>query len=132
MRYSRKGEQIWGINFRRNIARLDEVSYWAPLSRQCDLFRLSEAGTLTNVAPQSQRSIEVTPYLLGMLERGGEDRPNTQTGGEVSFDAKIALTPSLTFDMAYNTDFAQVEVDEVRVNLDRFSIFLPEKRSFFF
>lgn len=131
LRYSGKGEQNWGINFQRNIARLDEVSYWAPLSRQYDLFRLSEAGTLTNVAPPSQRSIKVTPYVLGTLERGGEDGPNTQTGGEVGFDAKIALTPSLTLDMTYNTDFAQVEVDEVQVNLDRFSIFLPEKRPFF-
>jgi hypothetical protein len=131
LRYSGKGEQNWGINFQRNIARLDEVSYWAPLSRQYDLFRLSEAGTLTSVAPPSQRSIKVTPYVLGTLERGGEDGPNTQTGGEVGFDAKIALTPSLTLDMTYNTDFAQVEVDEVQVNLDRFSIFLPEKRPFF-
>ncbi|HCG71600.1 MAG TPA: hypothetical protein DE147_14105 [Gammaproteobacteria bacterium] len=131
LRYSGKGEQNWGINFQRNIARLDEVSYWAPLSRQYDLFRLSEAGTLTSVAPPSQRSIKVTPYVLGTLKRGGEDGPNTQTGGEVGFDAKIALTPSLTLDMTYNTDFAQVEVDEVQVNLDRFSIFLPEKRPFF-
>ncbi|NCF44516.1 MAG: hypothetical protein GWP70_06795 [Proteobacteria bacterium] len=131
LRYGGRGEQNWGINFQRNIARLDEVSYWAPLSRQYDLFRLSEAGTLTNVAPPSQRSVKVTPYALGTLERGGADGPNTQTGGEVGFDAKIALTPSLTLDMTYNTDFAQVEVDEVQVNLDRFSIFLPEKRPFF-
>ena len=50
---------------------------------------------------------------------------------DVGFDAKLALTPSLMLDVTYNTDFAQVEVDEVQVNLDRFSIFLPEKRPFF-
>ncbi|MEM7276966.1 MAG: DUF5916 domain-containing protein, partial [Pseudomonadota bacterium] len=41
------------------------------------------------------------------------------------------VTPSLTLDATYNTDFAQVEVDDAVVNLDRFSIFLPEKRPFF-
>ena len=33
--------------------------------------------------------------------------------------------------MTYNTDFAQVEVDEFQINLDRFSLFLPEQRPFF-
>ena len=33
--------------------------------------------------------------------------------------------------MTYNTDFAQVEVDEQQVNLDRFNLFFPEKRPFF-
>ena len=49
----------------------------------------------------------------------------------MGFDAKYMLTPSLSLDLTYNTDFAQVEADDVQVNLDRFSIFLPEKdRSF--
>ena len=34
-------------------------------------------------------------------------------------------------DATYNTDFAQVEVDQQQVNLDRFSLFFPEKRPFF-
>ncbi len=33
--------------------------------------------------------------------------------------------------MTYNTDFAQVELDEQRVNLTRFDLFFPEKRDFF-
>ena len=33
--------------------------------------------------------------------------------------------------MTYNTDFAQVEVDEQQVNLNRFNLFFPEKRPFF-
>ncbi|HEX2463198.1 MAG TPA: DUF5916 domain-containing protein, partial [Thermoanaerobaculia bacterium] len=41
------------------------------------------------------------------------------------------ITPSLTLDATYNTDFAQVEVDEQQVNLDRFNLFFPEKRPFF-
>ena len=41
------------------------------------------------------------------------------------------MTQNLTADFTYNTDFAQVEVDEQQVNLTRFSLFFPEKREFF-
>jgi hypothetical protein len=44
---------------------------------------------------------------------------------------KYSLTPSLTLDATYNTDFAQVEVDTQQINLDRFNLFFPEKRPFF-
>ena len=37
----------------------------------------------------------------------------------------------MTLDLTYNTDFAQVEVDDQQINLDRFSLFFPEKRPFF-
>jgi hypothetical protein len=47
------------------------------------------------------------------------------------FDLKYSLTPSLTFDGTYRTDFAQIEVDQQQVNLTRFSLFFPEKRDFF-
>ncbi len=46
-------------------------------------------------------------------------------------DLKYSLTPGLTLDLTYNTDFAQVEVDEQQINLDRFNLFFPEKRAFF-
>jgi hypothetical protein len=51
--------------------------------------------------------------------------------GDVGGDVKYNLTPSLTLDGTYNTDFAQVEVDDQQVNLDRFNLFFPEKRPFF-
>jgi hypothetical protein len=49
----------------------------------------------------------------------------------VGADLKYSITPSLTLDATVNTDFAQVEVDEFQINLDRFNLFYPEKRPFF-
>ena len=59
--------------------------------------------------------------------------PESELEKESDFgiDLKYSLTTSLTLDGTYNTDFAQVEVDEQQVNLDRFSLFFPEKRPFF-
>ena len=51
--------------------------------------------------------------------------------GDLGADAKYSVTQSLTADLTYNTDFAQVEADEQQVNLTRFSLFFPEKRDFF-
>ena len=50
---------------------------------------------------------------------------------EVGLDVKYGLTSNLTLDLTLNTDFAQVEADDQRVNLTRFSLFFPEKRQFF-
>ena len=44
---------------------------------------------------------------------------------------KYGVTQNLTADLTYRTDFAQVEVDEQQVNLTRFSLLFPEKRTFF-
>ena len=55
----------------------------------------------------------------------------TTLNPDVGVDVKYGLTKSLTADFTYNTDFAQVEVDEAQVNLTRFNLQFPEKRDFF-
>ena len=131
LRYGADEIQTWGVNFQRNIRRNNEVVYWAPLQRQYNLFRVSEAGTLNDLKPPAQRNLKVTPYVLGVASRGGNQPDGTHYDEEIGFDAKWSITPGLTLDATYNTDFAQVEVDELQVNLDRFSLFFPEKRPFF-
>lgn len=130
LRYS-PGQPSWSVNFQRNIRRRNERAFWAPLDRQHDLFRLVDAGTLTGLALPPQRNLKVSPYVLGESVdehgAGGSGRTRGRLGG----DAKYSLTPSLTLDLTLNTDFAQVEVDEEQINLDRFNLFFPEKRPFF-
>ena len=131
LRYGPEDVQTWGINFQRNIRRNNEVAYWSPLSRQHGLHRVTDAGTLENLEVPSQINLKVTPYLLGQAARGGELPSGAHYDGEFGFDIKYSITPSLTLDATYNTDFAQVEVDEQQINLNRFSLFFPEKRTFF-
>ena len=130
LRYGGAERQSWGINFQRNIRRNNEIVYWAPLDRQYTISRVSRAGTVTGIESGAQRNLQITPYVLATARRGG-DLAGTRNDQEVGVDIKYSLTPSLTLDATYNTDFAQVEVDDVVINLDRFSIFLPEKRPFF-
>ena len=130
LRYGRETIQTWGINFERIVRRTNEVSYWAPLPRQYNLFRLSLAGTIDKINVPSQKNLKITPYILGAQKRGGPQNIEANNE-EVGIDIKYSITPSLTLDATYNTDFAQVESDSLQVNLDRFSLFFPEKRPFF-
>ena len=130
LRYGQGDVQDWGINFQRNIRRNNEIVYWAPLDRNRNLFRVSRAGTLRGINPPSQRNLQITPYVLGQWQRGGA-LAGTESDSDVGFDIKYSITPSLTLDLTYNTDFAQVEADEKQLNLDRFNLFFPEKRPFF-
>jgi hypothetical protein len=130
LRFTSAETQDWGINFQRNIRRNSEVAFWAPIDRNRNLYRVSEAGTLQGVMPPPQRNLQFTPYVLGSARRGRE-LTGTETETEAGFDLKYLVTPSLTLDLTYNTDFAQVEADNQQINLDRFNLFFPEKRPFF-
>ena len=126
LRYPSGDAQAWGVNFQRNIRSRNEQSYWAPLPRQFNLNRLSLAGELHGLAVPQQRNLKLTPFAVGYWRGGGEtERP------DFGADLKYSITPGLTLDATYNTDFAQVEVDDEQINLDRFNLFFPEKRPFF-
>jgi len=130
LRFGKGDIQEWGLNIERRIRRNNEVAFWAPMSQDRNLFRVSEAGSIQGVKVPRQRNLQFTPYILGSAERGGV-LDGTESNQEIGFDLKYSVTPSLTLDATYNTDFAQVEVDDQQVNLDRFSLFFPEKRPFF-
>ena len=130
LRFGTAPVQTWGFNFERRIRRNNEVAFWAPLSQERNLYRVSEAGSIEGIRVPRQRNLQVTPYALGRARRAGEFA-GTDSQREIGIDLKYSITPSLTLDATLNTDFAQVEVDEQQVNLDRFSLFFPEKRTFF-
>ncbi len=130
LRYPRNEAQSWGMNFQRNIRARNEQAYWSPLPRQYDLNRISLAGELQSLRVPPQRNLQLTPYALGEALHHTESLTKMTTG-EVGADLKYSVTPSMTVDLTYNTDFAQVEVDDQQINLDRFSLFFPEKRPFF-
>ena len=131
LRYGSGKPQVWGLNLARFIRRKNEEDFWSPVPRQHTLFRVSMAGSLEGLEPPSTRTLLLTPSVVGSLQK--DYRANTATDAALEFgaDAKIGLTPSLTLDLTYNTDFAQVEADDQQVNLTRFNLFFPEKRPFF-
>ena len=132
LRFASGENQTWGVNFQRNIRKTNEIAYWAPLPIQFDLKRLSLEGTLTGLNLKAPRNLKLIPYALGRVSRDFAENPSeTKLEPELGADLKYSITPAITLDLTYNTDFAQVEVDQQQVNLDRFNLFFPEKRPFF-
>jgi hypothetical protein len=131
LRYEPGENRTWGVNFMRTIRRRQEVAYWAPLPFQFDLMRVSLAGSLTGLDLPTPGNLKLVPYALSEARRRGPAGSGTTILGDVGLDAKYSITPGLTLDATLNTDFAQVEVDEQQINLDRFNLFFPEKRPFF-
>jgi len=125
--------QLWGVNFVRAIERKRELVYWSPVSRIYTLARLSSAGELRGLDVPAPRDLKVTPYTIGASNRSFASAAQTHYDktGDWGVDGKIGVTSSTTLDLTYNTDFAQVEVDEQQINLTRFNLLFPEKRPFF-
>ena len=126
LRYESSKPQTWGLNFQRNVRRKREIVYWSPVSRIFNLNRVSSAGVLEGLELSTPRNFKVTPYGLGAADRDFSVDESANTDAEFGVDAKIGITPSMNLDLTYNTDFAQVEVDDQQVNLTRFSLFFPE------
>ncbi|MEZ5419609.1 MAG: DUF5916 domain-containing protein [Vicinamibacterales bacterium] len=131
IRFPTAPEQTWGVNFQRIIRRKNERAYWAPIPRQFNLYRVSLAGTVSGIRTPPVHNFKLMPYALGQTITSGVRPAPTDNSVEFGGDLKYSLTPSVTLDGTVNTDFAQVEVDDQQVNLDRFNLFFPEKRPFF-
>jgi hypothetical protein len=137
LRYQPGREQEWGINLRRTIRGKNEYAYVAPIRPEWGVggfFRASAAATLVGLeVPTAGKNLEFKPYAASRLTTDTLVKPavRNEVDNDVGLDVKYGVTKSLTADFTYNTDFAQVEVDEAQVNLTRFNLQFPEKRDFF-
>ena len=138
LRFDGGANQTWGFQVRRSIRRRNEWDYLtalpASMGGPLGLNRVSLYGSLTGIdSPPAGRTFEIKPYALGRNSTDQVRVPpvSNDLDGEVGLDVKYGITANLVADFTYNTDFAQVEVDEQQVNLTRFNLFFPEKRDFF-
>ena len=131
LRY-KQGNTAWRINFARQDFKRNETSVWVPVPRTYNMASLAFTGLLIweDDPPRAGSNISLIPYALGAYQADydqGVSQPRMNAGA----DAKVAVTSSLNLDLTINPDFSQVEVDRQVTNLDRFSIFFPERRQFF-
>lgn len=118
-------EHVWGLNIERLIKRHEETVRWANARNDAWVTNLTEAGHLQGMVGLEQGlGLDIRPFLSG----GEVDRDGTFKAG---VDVVKSLTPNLTASVTVNTDFAETEVDSRQINLTRFPLFFPEKRTFF-
>ncbi len=122
-------EQVWGINFERNIRRKREQVRWKAWNRNNRIEQVNLAGEIHGLNQLSNKKfVEIKPYAIGGGERANSKiRPVGNLGGDVNY----LITPTYRLNLTFNTDFAQVEADQQQVNITRFPLFFPELREFF-
>jgi hypothetical protein len=122
----------WGINFQRTIRRKNEEILWRGYRRNQGLLRPIHAGRLEGLQGMSQGvGFEAVPSVVaGWRTLPAAEDPTTYPR-DLSLDLGYSITPSLRAALSINTDFAEVEVDQRRVNLTRFPLRFEEKRDFF-
>lgn len=127
----RRGLTRWGFNVERRIQRLQEMDRWAGAMRDFQLTQTSRAGLLTDLpALDVGLGLSIRPSLTGGIQLDSA-KASALTRGRASLDATQRLGANTLASLTVNTDFAETEVDERQVNLTRFPLFFPEKRSFF-
>ena len=128
----KKSLTAWGLNVERYIARKQET---IRLSRpELDAFFGSpmNAALLQGIDNVKQgQGITFRPYGTISFDRDHEAKTGTDWKVDGGFDLYKNFTPNFVGAFTYNTDFAETEVDDRRVNLTRFDLYFPEKRTFF-
>ncbi|MBC8370730.1 MAG: carbohydrate binding family 9 domain-containing protein [Planctomycetes bacterium] len=120
----------WGFNMQRYRGSSRSEYRWSAPRREVFLGNVSIAGELGGFSGLKHGlGLEFRPYLKTKRvdQHDGAEGFETDFGGEIHW----AITPALKASFSLNTDFAETEVDDRKVNLSRFSTFYPEKRDFF-
>ncbi len=121
-----------GIAIARTIRRKNESVFWPHIGQEyrSGIVHVSRYARMTGLRDlQKARHIEVKPHAISGATHTSDKGNDTRINAGI--DIKASFTSNSTLDLTYNTDFAQVEADNVQVNLTRFSLFFPEKREFF-
>lgn len=136
LRFQKKDELVWGVNFQREIARKNERNYlvFTPKNGSGFVSRFVDLVGISKITPP--RRIEVLPYVTSKAEYlqhqpGDPFNDGSKYTPGMGADFKIGLGNNLTLDATVNPDFGQVEVDPAVVNLSDVETFFQEKRPFF-
>jgi hypothetical protein len=132
------GKAVMGLTVTRLVSRLNERVTFPAIEPKYEFRQPSVAQDVELTDVHSSRPLYVTPYLLTGVTQAPSLPPGAvsfetdrDVSREIGLDLRYPLSSELTLDVTTNTDFAQVEADDQQVNLDRFSLFYPDKRRFF-
>ena len=140
------GGGVWGLWFRRQITKNDEVCSWPPYRREVTGDIMLQAGDLEGLEGlHGGGRVEIQPYgastsasarspmTPGPLSPGDNLTPwNTETRHDAGLDARYGITSTLTGNLTINPDYSQVEADALQIDVNqRYPLYFPEKRPFF-
>lgn len=128
LRFPKKEEQLWSIQFGRKILHLNEVYTWNYIDKSIGK-DTQYNGLLTGI-----KNID-PPVRLSFYPYASAEVDNFQGITESSFsaglDIKYGISDAFTLDATLIPDFGQTAFDEVELNLGPFEQAFGENRAFF-
>ena len=126
------GLAYWGINVERYIPRKQETIRMSGVGQDNFFNNPAEAAELRGIEGiELGTGVTFRPYGAARALREHFEPGGTEYQWDGGFDIYKNFTPNFVGAFSYNTDFAETEVDERRINLTRFPLYFPEKRTFF-
>lgn len=155
LRFQQKDNTIMGFRFARLIKRKNELITYpkcdSSLKNQWN--NCSQAATLIFSNLKTKKPVYITPYIIANFN---QDHTLNEAGtkyvakntfftskkyikndaidkilSNIGADLKYGITKNFTLNLTINTDFSQAEVDNRIINLSKYAVNFPEKRSFF-
>ncbi len=132
IRFAKKDVQDWGINFGRISRAINENSTWNPVNPNLngDVNQWGDWVGIKDITPPTRLSF--LPYLSSGIRvspvGNGTITEYLKSGG---MDVKYGINESFTLDVTLIPDFAQVQSDNIFLNLSPFEVKFDEYRSFF-
>ncbi|MEZ4897682.1 MAG: DUF5916 domain-containing protein [Saprospiraceae bacterium] len=135
LRFPNQKEQIWHINFMREIRRVREQSFWNPINPAFDQF-LIQSGVLEGIVDiKPPLRLSAYPFVAAYAENyhDAQANPTSSWGKNISggMDVKLGISEAFTLDMTLIPDFSQVQSDNQVLNLSPFEVRFDENRQFF-
>jgi Domain of unknown function (DUF5916)/Carbohydrate family 9 binding domain-like len=134
LRFPERLRQQWNVNFRREVRRVNEVSYWNAINPNIEgtVLQYGKMDSVSYIKPATRLSF--TPYLVTASTNlpnaaQGESAWSTKISG--GLDMKLGLGEAYTLDMSVIPDFGQVQSDDVILNITPFEFRFDENRPFF-
>ncbi len=135
------GKVTMGLMVNRKVSHNNELYTYPEIDPKHGMLapiKPSLAAKIEFEGIKAEKPVYVSPYVItGMeqkrtlsLDKTHYDKDNSPEL-DAGLDIKYNISSNLTLDLTANTDFAQVEADDERVNITRYSLYFPEKRMFF-
>ncbi len=135
IKYQSTDPQDWGINILREVQHSGHEQTWVPTKIAAASF-LTQSGTIVGLTGLERGLVlDLNPFVTEKVT-GDSARPNPwrYNADRPAFGGNIrwGITNNLTLNGTYRPDFAEVESDATKIQLDpRYAVSYPEKRPFF-
>ncbi len=136
MRFNQSDSMVWGINFRRVVARKNEEAFlvFVPKNESGFVSHFANLTGFENISGGGQ--LEILPYITGKAEYLQYEEGDPFHDGKnyipgAGADLKTGIGSNLNLNATINPDFGQVEIDPAVINLSDVETFYQEKRPFF-